>query len=457
MLYLLDGQGNTLKSYDSGDNKLGNSAVVIDADNDGQLDALFGSRQQYLIRLGLRDFTHVKRRNGWVQCGCYTSALDVDHDGHWDLFAGSGDDHSAKGVLHRYDPVTLKSRWSFATDDNASSADAVLVDLNGDGRVEIVKSVDNYNQDDAHDAVYALTTAGKMLWKVSGISGEDSPNVADLDGDGSMEIVGMTFGGEVYLLSSDGELLWRKDLRPKLDESQHMYLAPILCDLNGDHELEILAMTNGPYASTSEVKPSAMLFALNRQGDVLDSFHLGEPRFWGHAFVCNLDDDPWLELVVSGQGGLDVIETRGYGPNTEHFQRRRNYQRLNVVPWAYEDNYFIEGGTRNNVAHLADHLVISQDKGAFRHKGTFTTRRMTLPPGCMFSELAYRCEVPDDTDMVVNVLGESGQVLASGVRSGDRFEIAETVRLQFELSTSNTSSTPKLDWYSLEFRRKPSP
>ena len=82
----------------------------------------------------------------------------------------------------------------------------MLVDIDGDGQVEIVKSVDNYAGDEAHDAVYAFETDGKLLWKVAGLSCEDSPNVADLDGDGQVEIVGMTFGGEVFCLDGKGEL-----------------------------------------------------------------------------------------------------------------------------------------------------------------------------------------------------------------------------------------------------------
>ena len=37
--------------------------------------------------------------------------MDVDKDGRWDFFAGSGDDSHGKGVLHRFDPITLKSRF----------------------------------------------------------------------------------------------------------------------------------------------------------------------------------------------------------------------------------------------------------------------------------------------------------------------------------------------------------
>ena len=454
-LHLLDHQGQLLKKWDSGDWKLGNSAVILDADGDGVLDGYFGSRSRYLVRFNLLDFTHTKKREGWVQCGCYTSAMDVDQDGRWDLFAGSGDDSapSTKGVLHRYDPVTLETIWDFHTNDNASSADAVLVDIDNDGQVEIIKSVDNYNKDDAHDAVYAFETDGTLLWKVPGPSGEDSPNVADLDGDGDVEIVGMTFGGEVYCLNSKGEFDWRNDLRPKLDDGQHMYMCPILCDLDGDRELEILAMTNGQYSPTPGVKPNAKLFALSAHGEVLDEFDLGESRFWGHAFVCQIDEDPFLELVISGSGGLDVIETRGLGPYTEHFQRRRSYQRVNVVPWAYEDSYFLYRGRRNNVATVTDNLALSQTEAGYASDGTFVTEELTPPSGCAFDQITHVTRQPPGTQLRVSVVGASGDIILEHASSEQNLDIRVPVRLEFRFSTEDPMQTPKLDSYALSFDR----
>ena len=162
----------------------------------------------------------------------------------------------------------------------------MLADIDGDGQVEIIKSVDNY-------AVYAFETDGSLLWKVEGLSGEDSPNVADLDGDGSVEIVGTTFGSEVYCLDAEGRFKWRKDLRPDFDDKVHAYMAPILCDLDGKPGLEILALTNGGYFDEPIQGKNAVLFALSPSGEILDRFDVGGPRYWGKAFCCNIDDDPY--------------------------------------------------------------------------------------------------------------------------------------------------------------------
>ena len=456
-LYLLDRSGNVQAKWQSLDWKLGNAPVILDADGDGSLDALFGSRSKYLVRLNLADMTVAQARLGWVQCGCQTSAMDVDGDGRWDLFAGSGDDHRGKGVLHRYDPDSLQSAWEFRTDDNASSADAVLVDIDGDGNVEIIKSVDNYAGDDAHDAVFAFETDGTLIWKTEGFAGEDSPNVADLDGDGQVEVVGMTFGGEVYCLDAQGRVKWRRDLRPELGDEVHAYLAPVLCDLDGDRELEVLALTNGGYFSASnpprhpQQAAPGILFALDANGERMGRFEVGGNRFWGNAFVCNLDDDPHMELVVSGSGGVDVVETAGLGPDVECFQRRRSYQRLNVVRWSYEDTYFIYRGTRHQVATRADNLVLARRGARFHDRGTFTTELLVLPPGGRFGAVTYNVQTPRGTSVRLNVLGRDGETIASRVASDTTLAVDQSVRLEFELSTEDPQATPVLESYSLQF------
>ncbi|MCP4171801.1 MAG: hypothetical protein GY758_13615 [Fuerstiella sp.] len=451
-LYVLDHAGRVLKHWDADDAKVGNTPVIIDADHDGILDGYLGTRSKYLVRLNMNDVSLIARRPDWVQCGCHTTAMDVDGDGRWDLFAGAGDDNRAKGVMHRFDPLTLETVWSHETNDNASSADPVLVDIDGDGQVEIVKSVDNYGRDDAHDGVYAFETDGTLLWKVDGLSGEDSPNVADLDGDGSVEIVGMTFGSEVYCLDAQGKLKWRKDLRPQLTDKAHAYMAPILCDLDGKPGLEILAMTNAGYTQKgTDPLLNAQLFALSPTGEILDVLDMGGSRYWGKGFCCNVDDDPHLELVVSGSGGLDVIETRGLGPNTEHFQRRRDYRRLSVLPWAYEDTYFIHRGEKKGVVNGTDDLILEKTDGRFRKTGSFTTELLTPPPAGFFNRLRYKAHTPPGTKITVDIVDESGQVLKQDTASEVKLHLGEGVRLRFIFTTTAPAASPRLDAYSLSF------
>ena len=284
--------------------------------------------------------------------------------------------------------------------------------------------------------------------------------MADLDGDGDVEIVGMTFGGEVYCLDSKGRIEWRTDLRPKLsDRDAHAYLTPILCDVNGDRKLEIVALTNGGYfdgsgnPGTGQKPAPGIVFALSAEGEILDRFDVGGTRYWGGAFACNVDDDPFIELVVAGSGGVDVIETTGFGSNTEHFQRRRNYQRLNVVPWAYEDSYFIYRGTKQDVANVTDNLVLAKEDGRYPSSGKFTTELLTLPPGGFFDRITYESDTSDATSLQVSILDRYGKRVRSDLGSGAKLHVDEPVHLEFVFSTSDRSLTPTLDAYSLQFLR----
>ena len=288
-----------------------------------------------------------------------------------------------------------------------------------------------------------------MIWKVTGFACEDSPDVADLDGDGQVEIVGMTFGGEVFCLDGGGKLQWKRDLRPELDDSSHAYMTPILCDVDGKAGLEILAMTNGGYSK----KAAGIVFVLSPQGKVLDQLNVGGDRYWGEAFYANIDQDPQMELVVSGSGGMDVIETRGLGPKTEHYQRRRNYQRLNHVPGAYEDSYFIQRGARTRVENRTDNLVLKKDQGKYQATGRFLTELLVPPTGCQFVELDYAATKPSGTRLEVNLLDSNGRVLQRQVQDGSSLKISQPIQIEFVFQTDHSDRTPLLDHYRLRFDR----
>lgn len=462
-LYVLDAEGHILQQADVGDWKTGNIPVIFDADGDGILDGFFGTRDRLFLRMNMKDLSITTKIPWSGQCACHTTAMDVDQDGRWDLFAAAGDDgKNRKGVLHRLDPITLKSLWSHKVEDNAASSDAVLVDIDGDGQLELLKSVDSTHSTDAkHDAVYAFETDGTKLWQATSLVGMDTPNAADLDHDGTVEIVGMTMDGELYCLDPKGNVRWRKDLRPQFDERIRCTVAPILCDLDGDRELEILAVTNGAYFTSEKTygrSANGILFAVSANGEILDKFDVGSHRAWMDGSyditVCNIDDDPYLELILSGPDYVDVIETSGFGPNTEVFQPRRSYQRLHVLPWAYEDSYFIYRGLKEGVTNLTDNLVLEKTDDGYRPSGRFVTELLTLPPSGFFNHVQFNSRTPAGTKVTANILDRSGKPLLKNVNENQKLNIDHPVKLEFILSSPNGTQTPVLDEYRLSFDRK---
>jgi hypothetical protein len=281
--------------------------------------------------------------------------------------------------------------------------------------------------------------------------------VADLDGDGSLELVGMTFGGEVYCLDARGKVKWRRDLRPEIDDRSHaMNMAPILCDVNGDGKLEIVALTCGGYFDPAHPGTNAangIIFVLDSKGAVLDKLDVGSPRYWDYGFACNVDDDPHLELVLSGSGHLDVIRTKGFGPNTEVFRKRRTYQRNNTYPWAYEDTYFIDRGIRRGVVNQTDNLVLARNGEGYVRTASFTTELLTLPPGGFFKQLDCEIDLPESTTLRIDVLDAKDAALIEYAKPHQALDLAQPVKLRFTLATSDPRRTPKLDAYRLAFSR----
>jgi len=460
-LQVVSHDGTVVAIYRDPDSSLCNQPVVIDADFDGRPEAYFGTRNRSLIALDLATMTPKAVRDGWVQCGCQTAALDLDRSGSWSLFAGSGDDVAGRdGTLHRLDPTTLQSIWSYRTGWNAASGSVTLADINADGKCEILKATDDYGHTDRNGAIWAFRADdGTLLWKVEGagnghepLACEDSPSAADLEHDGRISIVGMTFGSEVFCLDADGSIRWRTDLNPAYDNGAHSNMSPILCDVNGDDRLEILAMSDGGWYKDEP----ATIYVLDSNGRVLDRLTVGAVTCGGGApFYCDVDGDGYMELVLAGKGGIDVVKTLGRGPNSEHFTSRRSYRRNNVVTWAYEEDYFIFRGIKDGVTNLADNLVLAKNRdGLYRPSGRYVTELLTLPNSeSRFDRLTYEAVQPEQTRITVNILDAHGRIILENVKDGQQLRVQEPVRIEFCLETHEPSRTPRLDAFRLTFVR----
>ncbi len=260
------------------------SPALADIDDDGKQEMVVGTNVGKL---------YVFNQDGTRVAGFPTTAedyirsspavADLDGDGSLDIVVGSDDDR-----LYAWDGKgdPLPGFPKLTSNDVASSP--AIGDLNGDGLLEIVVGSNDRG-------IYALKSDGSPVCGFPLITANPvwfSPALADLNGDGNLEmvvgskklgedIIAMFLGsytGQVYAADYGGYPLPRfpVDLSSPtlsdLEGSAIGYSSPILADLNGDGNFEIImGALDGLYVLTREGE-DLRRFPRKTSGSLQDSF-----------------------------------------------------------------------------------------------------------------------------------------------------------------------------------------
>lgn len=245
---------------------------------------------------------------------------DVDGDGLPEVVYGSWDQNVY--VVRGADGVG-KTGWPKATCDTIYSSPA-LADFDGDGKLEIVIGQDLQ----AACPGFVAGQGGRLnvfRWDGTNYPGfpvavdqvvSSSPAIADLDGNGSLEIVvgtGTFYGGrthQLHVFKDNGTYLagWPKTMEATYGEVE---TSPALADLSGDGLPEIIVTTNGngTPAGVRHVQ------AFNANGtrrfatEVRDFF--GASLSAGNPVVADMLGNGNLEILVPSNGELVVFSSTG--------------------------------------------------------------------------------------------------------------------------------------------------
>ena len=172
----------------------------------------------------------------------------------------------------------------------------MIVDLEGDGVAEIVGSagtgtmVHAWNQDGSDQDGWPVEITGPANGFAAG----------DVDNDGVMDVVFTSLNiiiKRAWIINCDGEII--SSWRVICNDTEVCSQSPILVDLDGDHDLEIIVATK------------SQIIAYEHTGTIVWQYFLDYPDDTSQLAAGDLDGDEIPEIVFAIDDKLYVLNTAG--------------------------------------------------------------------------------------------------------------------------------------------------
>lgn len=237
-----------------------------DIDGDGDMEIVIGGMDRRLHAFH-HDGTYVQgwplyRDYGILRESRSTAALaDLDGDNILDIIIGTNN-YKIPNCANPYLFYAIKGDttpipgFPIETSQNIESSPAIG-DINNDGSLDIVFGTGDFNENCGQRSdgkkVYAVNRFGQPLpgWPVTTNANMlNSPALGDLDNDGAPEVVIHT-RDTLYAWHGDGSLVQGF---PVQGEFNLRHATPVLADVDGDSQVEIVLASGQVYGPTGELE-----------------------------------------------------------------------------------------------------------------------------------------------------------------------------------------------------------
>lgn len=300
--------------------------LLADIDRKGSLSVVAATQEGIF----LYDIQGNLRRSARAEKDLWEVKIcDLDNDGRLELLTsgweleqapkGSRAINAGKLRVRCYDALTLEPKWEYRTASKPHLA--AIGDINNDGYKEVVLGTYAFDNgtwwadmvDTNRGYALALDRFGKRLWLQTLRAQYASiwPSIADLDGDGDMEVVvacgtWLRNWGGVYILNArDGSIMYKF---PNKGNLSYPIIDLGIADLDGDGKKEIVCASLGKNGSffvlDHRCNPSGMeykIFPMNLDYDFIncqleainDLDGDGKPEIIGTVYIeKNIIHDP---------------------------------------------------------------------------------------------------------------------------------------------------------------------
>jgi len=347
---------------------------------------------------------------------------------------------------------------------NFAHGPAAIADMDGDGTVEVVATGNVYDctsgYSSKYDGVYIFNAdrsrfnTGGYDWSIGPIdtgaplsedynvieSAQPNPVLADLDGNGELEILYASYDGRLHAFWLDKSEHFNWPFQVHTGGAYRFASEPTVADLDNDGFAEIIFASwvqKGSYQT-------GKLHILNYQGNVLHEVNLpaafGSPD-WNGALAAptltNIDSDADLEVVLntahSGFVAYDLPDTANarviWGTG------RGNYQRTGS---------FLTGSLHNSSVSVQP--ILAEPSDMLQYTIQLINSGPTLPSAAVTSTLPANVTYQGDLWASAGGVSESGGVItwAGAVDAGNPVTITYSAQVDAGLTDPTVLVNPVL-------------